>query len=285
MALLLAVACASPDPASAQDAVSFASNDADLTGGTPTQLKGILFRPAGPGPFAAVVMMHGCGGAYGKDGALRPNHRWWAETFVAAGYVALAVDSFSPRGLGAVCGLTTRPIQTDRERARDAYGALAYLQSRSEIRADRIALAGWSHGGGSTLAAVGSTTPARPARLPYGDFRAAVAFYPGCGKASRDRDWVPVLPLLVLTGALDDWTRAEPCRQVERRLARTGNAAGFTLVVYPGAYHGFDAEAMPVHTRTGVSSTRSGTATLGTNPAARADAIPRVLALFAERLR
>jgi dipeptidyl aminopeptidase/acylaminoacyl peptidase len=46
----------------AQEKVSFPSTDGDLKGGTPTTITGYLYKPAGAGPFAAVVGLYGCGG-------------------------------------------------------------------------------------------------------------------------------------------------------------------------------------------------------------------------------
>jgi hypothetical protein len=40
----------------AQEKVSFPSTDGDLKGGTPTTITGYLYKPAGSGPFAAVVL-------------------------------------------------------------------------------------------------------------------------------------------------------------------------------------------------------------------------------------
>ena len=52
-------------------------------------LPGHLYRPDGPGPFPAVVALHGCGG-------IGPHLHRWAQTLQQWGYVALLVDSFSP---------------------------------------------------------------------------------------------------------------------------------------------------------------------------------------------
>jgi dienelactone hydrolase len=46
-----------PLVAAAQEKVSFPSTDGDLKGGTPTTITGYLYKPAGSGPFAAVVGM------------------------------------------------------------------------------------------------------------------------------------------------------------------------------------------------------------------------------------
>jgi dienelactone hydrolase len=55
-------------------------------------------------------------------------------------------------------------------------------------------------------------------------------------------------------------------------------------MLYPGAYHDFDYPDLPLRQRTNVASTRSGRATLGTDPAARADALLRVPAFLARVL-
>jgi hypothetical protein len=46
------------------------------------QLRGSLYRPDGPGPFPAVVALHGCGG-------IRPRLHQWAATLHQWGYVVL----------------------------------------------------------------------------------------------------------------------------------------------------------------------------------------------------
>ena len=72
----LFIAIAGGLPAQAQDKVSFPSTDADLKGGTPTTVTGYLYKPEGPGPFPAVIGMHGCNGASrpGRQGASTLRH-------------------------------------------------------------------------------------------------------------------------------------------------------------------------------------------------------------------
>jgi len=254
--------------------VSFPSRDADLTHHGATVLDGWLFRPSGPGPFPAVIALHGCAGLYAHGGDLTSRHRDWAERFVQQGYVVLMPDSFSARGADEICSKKPQPIRPGYERARDVYGALQYLQSLPFVRPDAVALFGWSNGGMAVLAAVASHTHARPADLAH-DFRVAIAFYPGCRPTLQRADWAPpIAPLHILIGELDDWTPAAECSELAQRQQRSG--APIDLVVYPGAYHDFDDPVMPVHVRDRVATTASGTATIGTNPAARADAIERV---------
>jgi hypothetical protein len=55
-----------------------------------------LYEPAGPGPHAAVLVLHGCSG-------ITPTVRGWAATLAEWGYFALVLDSFGPRGVQNVC--------------------------------------------------------------------------------------------------------------------------------------------------------------------------------------
>lgn len=79
-------------------------------------LRGHLHRPQDDGPFAAVVLLHGCGGVTST------NH-WWANTLRRWGYVALLVDGLGPRGETVVCD--TFRIDPLYARVPDAYAALA----------------------------------------------------------------------------------------------------------------------------------------------------------------
>jgi dienelactone hydrolase len=254
-----------------------------FAGGTGAPLLvGLLSRPAGSGPFPAVVMLHGCGGLYARDGQLTGRHSDWARTLSGHGFITLLVDSFTPRGLRQICTLKERPLRAGRERTQDAYGALAYLQGRPDVRGDAIGLMGWSHGGVATLFAVDPATAARPKLAPEADFRAAVAFYPGCRPEAQGA-WRANIPLLMLLGAKDDWCPARHCVTVAERAKAQG--APVEWVVYPDAHHDFDAPALALRRRNGLAFAEGGTALVGTHPQARADALRRVPAFFRRHLR
>jgi dienelactone hydrolase len=55
-----------------------------------------LIKPAGPGPFPAIVLMHQCGGLNVAVAA-------WARAAVSHGYAVLLVDSLAPRSVKSVC--------------------------------------------------------------------------------------------------------------------------------------------------------------------------------------
>jgi dienelactone hydrolase len=184
------------------------------------ELSGELYRPAGDGPFPAVVMLHGCGGRFS-----RAFEDAFGADFTTLGYVLLIVDSFGPRGVRHRCTGEGPPV----DRIMDAYGALLYLAEQRFVDADRIAVVGYSQGAMVALSAVelnGTGT------LFDRHFRAAIAYYPLCG------DIAVGAPTVILIGDLDDWTPARDCRNAVTR--RTGEGSPVKLVIYPGAYHGFN---------------------------------------------
>jgi dienelactone hydrolase len=86
-------------------------------------------------------------------------------------------------------------------------------------------------GGSSALYAVDRDLAAQY----FGErFRAAIAYYPGCGIPAASM----TAPTLVLIGEADDWNPAERCREMAAHSRPDG--ATIALTVYPGAYHAFD---------------------------------------------
>jgi dienelactone hydrolase len=171
-----------------------------------------------------------------------------------------------------------------RERPRDAYGALTWLQSQPFVRGDHIGLMGWSNGGSTVLSTIDASSQALPAGL-INDFRVAIAFYPGCRTIEKRVGWTTHIPLTILIGEADDWTSASPCASLANRSRQAGGPV--EIVIYPEAYHDFDAPNQPLTVRRRLARTArgDGQATIGTNAAARADAIERVQALLARHLQ
>lgn len=194
---------------------------------------GYLFKPAGAGPFATVLLLHGCDGL----GWATPQRTSWrlqrsyAERYVGQGYAALVLDSFAPRRLATICGDSQRV--TGAQRAWDAFAAAALLVARGVAHPARLVLQGDSHGGYATLVALeqGRWSPRWP-------FAAGIAFYPSCDNASHFARGFSA-PLLILIGDADDWTPAPPCRALADRLAQAGGPP-LRLEIFPGATHAFD---------------------------------------------
>lgn len=231
----------------------------------------VLFRPKGPGPFAAIVALHGCSGLLTGAGEIRTREADWAERLVAAGYVVLLPDSFTARGMREICSGRDRKIFPD-DRAEDAAAAAQWLAQQPFVDRRRLGLMGWSHGAMTVLWTV------RQGFMREAQFKAAIGLYPGCREVAKLADWRPGVPLTLLLGEVDDWTAPGPCKELAER-------EGFRVVVYPDAYHGFDTPNSPVRVRKGIGSLKKGEAHVGTNDAARQAAIPEVMGIFAKALR
>ena len=250
---LLLIALVLPDMASAETpaTVYFPSGDGR------TEIVGYLFAPAGAGPYPAVVMLHGRGGPYSTNvnedctrvarsikspcnaTTLSKRHQMWGEYWAARGYLALLVDSFGPRGKAYGFGRFTHgdadrnDVNEKTVRPLDAEGALAWLQKRSDVVAANIFLQGWSNGGSTALNVIYRQ------RATASGFRAALAFYPGCGKQALLGDVLATtVPVTMLLGAEDEEVSPEICQRFAERSRKAGSP--IDVVVYPGAVHGFD---------------------------------------------
>jgi dienelactone hydrolase len=200
----------------------------------PARVEGRLVKPAGPGPFPALVLLHGCHG-------VSPQVYAWARWLADRDYVAFVVDSYGPRKEPADCKDDPSPNATpNTARFDDAIGALRYLQSQPSVIAERIASFGWSQGGQYAMSVINGPTLARArargVALPPVGFAAAIAMYPGgCGDYAKE---LVVRPLLLLIGGSDNWTPPQYCREMAANVRARG--ADVTLVEYKGAYHYFD---------------------------------------------
>ena len=226
------------------------------------ELTAELYRPAGAGPFPAIVLAHPCNG-------VSQHTAIWGRLLASWGYVTLAPDSFGPRGEKGVCGRGR--VVSGQVRVADVAGALDWLNAQPFVRHNTIGLIGHSHGGWTTMRAVQANFG-----LAQRGLRAAVAYYPFCS-AQFDRD--VAVPLLILIGDRDDWTPADNCRHLQ--------AAGFAqpglveVVYYPNALHSFDSRAGD---RT-ITVADGKSHRLGYDPVAGPDAEARTRAFFDKHLK
>jgi carboxymethylenebutenolidase len=155
-------------------------------------LRAILFRPAGHGPFPAVLFSHGGGRGqkdptYERDAAFykqEPDHL--GPVFARHGYVFLYLyrrgnvlskgqgtysgdlldDELAAHGIEAMNHLQVRLLETDQ--LSDALAGLAYVRSLPDVDAKRTAAVGHSFGGSLTFLLVERDR----------SLRAAIAFAP-----------------------------------------------------------------------------------------------------------
>ena len=259
--------------------VTFASADGRTT------LAGYVFMPEKPHPSRtpAVVMMHGRAGVYSSlakgrydASTLSKRHRQWGRIWARQGYLAILVDGFGPRGYPQGFprfSYDSRPDELNEVTVRplDAYGALAYLRTRNDVIADRVALQGWSNGGSATLATMSETAPGISAPTPATGFRAGLAFYPACGLKGKFADGIkPYAPVRVLHASADEEVSPRHCADFVAKSRALGSDIQFHL--YSGATHGFDDPG---------ASRQSDAA----NASAMRDAVPRAIAFFASVLK
>ncbi len=245
----------------AAEPVSFSSASAGNSTAAP-QIHGVIYRPAGAGPWPAIVAMHGCGGVSLRTSA-------WGKRLADWGYLALVLDSFAARGVKGVC--TTPGVVTPNMRVADVAGALDFLAQRTDVVKGRFGVIGFSHGGSTAIRATQKSFD-----LARRGLMASVAYYPGCNPAF---DRAVDVPLLILIGDKDDWTRADRCRTLQ--------ASGFArpelveAVYYPDAFHAFDGN---VKDRT-VAGSGGKLHRLAYDPVAAPDAEARTKAFLARHLR
>jgi dienelactone hydrolase len=199
-----------------------------------------LSKPAGNGPFPAVVMLHTCGG-------IGRHLDSWISRLDHEGYVVLLVDSFTPRGAGNICG--SFEVGVDQVAA-DALAAAAHLRSLRFVDANRIGVVGFSYG---AMAALRLSSKSYLAKQKFPQpFRAAVAFYPFCTVANYGSRFQEIqdnfyrdiaTPLHLLLGGADTEAPAHLCTGHADGLKREGQPVSYTL--FPGATHAFDQNFLP----------------------------------------
>jgi dienelactone hydrolase len=215
-----------------------------------TLLTGYVFEPTAGGQHPGVVMLHGRAGAYSSlakgvytAATLSKRHAEWGNFWSSRGYVAVLVDSFSPRGYAegfprgsyenrpaAVSEQTVRPL--------DAYAALRYLRTRPDVIPDRIGLQGWSNGAMTTLVTMSERTPGIDHPTPAIGFRVALAEYPGCGMEVIKGEYRNYAPLLMELASADEEVSPKICEEFAARAKKSG--ATLEVVTFQGAEHNFD---------------------------------------------
>ena len=190
---------------------------------------GKLTIPKADGKVPAVVFMHGSGGPNSKK------YGQWFSLFKKMKIAVFALDSFKGRKIKSSVGNQTRV--TGVMMTADAYMALKILANHPKIDKNKIGIIGSSKGGAVSIYA--AWEPVRLAMV--GDelkFAYHIALYPICFKWEKLE--FTKSPILILSGEKDDYTPAQFCVDFVDSLLASGYD-NVKLIVYPGAYHSFDA--------------------------------------------
>jgi dienelactone hydrolase len=199
-----------------------------------------------------MVLLHGRAGPYSSlangtysAATLSKRHMMWGEFWSQRGGLALLVDSFGPRGFAKGFAAGTyddRPPEVNEVTVRplDAYGALQFLTSKQDsVDAMRIGLQGWSNGGSAVLATMATSALNAVGLSESATFRAALAFYPGCGLDNKFRGgYTPYAPVRLFIGTADEEVSPQKCETLVQASRNSGN--NIQITVYPDATHDFD---------------------------------------------
>jgi dienelactone hydrolase len=187
-------------------------------------IAGALFKPAGGGPFPAVIYMSGCAGL--GPPPEKPQEKAVIDHLLSKGVATLIVDPFTPRSEpeGVCANLNDETAgQYFTRGGNDALAAANVLKAMPDIDTKHIFLQGYSFGAISSLNAIDTKNPASHDAKIAG----VIAYYPYCYDGVD-----PSVPVLVMIGEKDDWTPAAKCQAVAGK-------TDFEVVVYPGDTHAF----------------------------------------------
>ncbi len=194
-------------------AVSYKSGD--------DTVNGVLYTPAGKGPFPALIVIH----------------EWWglndwvkeqAGKLAEQGYVALAVDLY--RGKVAdnpdLAHELMRGLAGDRA-TRDLRAAYDFLASQANVKKDRIGSIGWCMGGGYAL----DTALAEP------QLAATVINYGHLATEPAELKKINA-PILGLFGGQDRGITPEDVKKFQQAIEGLGKK--IEVKIYPDAGHAFE---------------------------------------------
>jgi carboxymethylenebutenolidase len=184
-------------------------------------VQALRYRPAGKGPFPAVVVVHG---DFGPTEWVKQQARRLAEK----GYVALAVDLYRgelPKTIEEA-HILERGLEEGRVLA-DLKAAVDHLAGWSEVQSKQIGILGWDMGGGHALDAARQDGRLRAAVVCYGRLPTEAASLKGLQAA-----------VLGIFAGKDEGLPPETLQQFRAAMAKAGKRlAG--MHVYPQCQNGF----------------------------------------------
>jgi len=199
-----------------------------------------VWSPPGDGLHSAVLFVPGCSGFTATNEINVYDER--ASELQSAGFLVVYVDYIGKR-MQTNCAHVLQD-----EVGRDIIEAANWTRDQAGVDANRIAVIGWSYGGGGVLAALKAAPP------PGTAITKAVMYYPVCRGAPP---WSGSVTGLMLLGAKDDIAMPALCE----RLAKDIPPERLHVIIYPNARHGFDMRGFPADAPSGAPAYNAEAAT------------------------
>ena len=190
---------------------------------------GILRMPEQHNPALPVPLVMGVNGS--KNWA--DHHLEYMQMFREIGFATFELQSFNSRNVKSTVG--EQISVTTAMMILDAYRALDALASDARIDIGKVAITGWSLGGGVAL--FSAWGPLIKAISPSIDFSAHLSFYPPC-LVDMELIQFSSSPIHILIGELDDWVTADACNNLVSELKKEN--VNIDITIYEQAHHGFD---------------------------------------------
>lgn len=165
----------------------------------------------------------------------RKHHYDYLKMYQEAGFATFELNSFKSRSITSTVG--SQDQVTIAAMILDAYRAFEVLAQHPNIDKEKVAITGWSLGGGVAL--FSGWLPIKNAIGSDVEFAAHLPIYPPCFINAEALEFTQA-PIHILIGEIDEWTPAPPCRELVEQLAKSTN---IDLTVYPNAHHSFDSES------------------------------------------
>ena len=186
------------------------------------KMDGILVKPAGEGPFPAVLISHGLGGSAESFGANKAREMVkWGMVCLAPNYTH-SRNNLPARGLGGAprpAAAGNRDYGASDENLRRAAKCLAILGSLPYVDKERVAAYGHSMGGFVTLGlAAGEPTRLKAAAI------SGSGIAPRAGYAAPSADTAAKIrtPLVIFHGSDDTTVRPDQSASLKDVLDRNG---------------------------------------------------------------
>lgn len=200
--------------------------DYDSPGGSSGTMRGYLVKPAGEGPFPAVLVIH-------ENRGLNPYIEDVARRAAVEGFLALAPDGLSPIGGYPGNDDEGKVMQKSLDPAKlyiDLLNSARFLKGH-ELSSGKLAATGFCYGGGVVN---------KLAVSMGADLNAGVPFY---GVAPALEDVAKIQAPLMVNYAEDD-PRVNGTQEGYRKALEANNKT-FVMYTYEGTRHGFHNNSTP----------------------------------------